>query len=210
MVAAIHGNALGGGLELALACHARVASPGGQLGLPEVKRGFVPGAGGTQRLPRLIGLEALRMIVERRAGDGRGGAEASASSMRCCTGELEKAAVAWAREQSASGRRFALARDRTDKIQGQGMAAFDAAAKKLLARSRGQESPKGCVEAVRAAFTHALRGGAEASSASCSSRLVSGEQSQGAAARLLRRARGAARARRAGRHQAAAGAARWW
>ena len=63
VVAAIHGNALGGGLELALACHARVASPGGQLGLPEVKRGFVPGAGGTQRLPRLIGLEALRMIV---------------------------------------------------------------------------------------------------------------------------------------------------
>src|SRR3712207_2204206 len=55
VVAAIHGNALGGGLELALACHARVAAPGGQLGLPEVKRGFVPGAGGTQRLPRLIG-----------------------------------------------------------------------------------------------------------------------------------------------------------
>ena len=63
VVAATHGNALGGGLELALACHARVASPGGQLGLPEVKRGFVPGAGGTQRLPRLIGLEALRLVV---------------------------------------------------------------------------------------------------------------------------------------------------
>ena len=63
VVAAIHGNALGGGLELALACHARVAAPGAQVGLPEVKRGFVPGAGGTQRLPRMIGLEALKIIV---------------------------------------------------------------------------------------------------------------------------------------------------
>src|SRR4028119_1889041 len=58
VVAAIHGNALGGGLELALACHARVASPGGQLGLPEVKRGLVPGAGGPPRLPGAVGLGA--------------------------------------------------------------------------------------------------------------------------------------------------------
>jgi 3-hydroxyacyl-CoA dehydrogenase len=58
VIAAIHGSALGGGLELALACHARVAAPTAMLGLPEVKRGFVPGAGGTQRLPRLIGGEA--------------------------------------------------------------------------------------------------------------------------------------------------------
>jgi len=63
-VAAIHGSALGGGLEVALACHARVAMADANLGLPEVKRGFVPGAGGTQRLPRVIGVEAaLNMIV---------------------------------------------------------------------------------------------------------------------------------------------------
>src|ERR1700738_1192337 len=64
VVAALHGPALGGGFELALACHFRVAVPGARVGLPEVKLGLLPGAGGTQRLPRLIGPEkALKMIV---------------------------------------------------------------------------------------------------------------------------------------------------
>ena len=64
IVAGIHGFALGGGLELALACHYRCAVAGTQLGLPEVKLGLLPGAGGTQRLPRLIGVErALEVIV---------------------------------------------------------------------------------------------------------------------------------------------------
>ena len=64
VVAAIHGTALGGGLEVCLACHYRVAVAAGQVGLPEVKLGLLPGAGGTQRLPRLIGAEAaLKMIV---------------------------------------------------------------------------------------------------------------------------------------------------
>src|SRR5205823_10910496 len=64
VVAALHGTALGGGFELALACHCRVAVPSARVGLPEVKLGLLPGAGGTQRLPRLIGPEkALKMIV---------------------------------------------------------------------------------------------------------------------------------------------------
>src|SRR5438445_2509553 len=64
VVAALHGTALGGGLELALACHFRVAVPSARVGLPEVKLGLFPGPGGTQRLPRLIGPEkALKMIV---------------------------------------------------------------------------------------------------------------------------------------------------
>ncbi|MFP6688517.1 MAG: enoyl-CoA hydratase-related protein, partial [Alphaproteobacteria bacterium] len=64
VVAAIHGNALGGGLELALGCAYRVAAPGANLGLPEVSLGIIPGAGGTQRLPRIIGVApALDMIV---------------------------------------------------------------------------------------------------------------------------------------------------
>ena len=64
VVAAIHGTVMGGGLELALACHYRVAAAGTQVALPEVKLGLLPGAGGTQRLPRVIGVEpALNMIV---------------------------------------------------------------------------------------------------------------------------------------------------
>ena len=60
---------MGGGLELALGCHYRVAAPGAQIALPEVKLGLLPGAGGTQRLPRVLGVEtALNMIVSRRAG----------------------------------------------------------------------------------------------------------------------------------------------
>ena len=64
VVAAIHSVCMGGGLELSLGCHYRVASPGAQVGLPEVKLGLIPGAGGTQRLPRVLGVEtALNMIV---------------------------------------------------------------------------------------------------------------------------------------------------
>src|SRR5207302_2293597 len=64
VIAAIHGVAMGGGLELALGCHYRVAAPSTQISLPEVKLGLLPGAGGTQRLPRAVGLEtALNLIV---------------------------------------------------------------------------------------------------------------------------------------------------
>src|SRR5260370_10932274 len=56
VVAAIHGTALGGGFEIALGCHFRVAAPGARVGLPEIKLGLIPGAGGTQRRPRLVGI----------------------------------------------------------------------------------------------------------------------------------------------------------
>jgi len=70
MVAAMHGSAIGGGLELALACHFRVAAPTAKFMLPEVTLGIIPGAGGTQRLPRLVGLEAaLRMIFDAKPVD---------------------------------------------------------------------------------------------------------------------------------------------
>ena len=70
VIAALHGTALGGGVELALACHYRVADPGAKLGFPEINLGLVPGAGGTQRLPRLIGVEAaLDMMLGGRPAD---------------------------------------------------------------------------------------------------------------------------------------------
>ena len=75
VIAALHGTALGGGFEVALACHFRVATPTARVGLPEVKLGLLPGAGGTQRLPRLVGPEkALRMIV---TGEPIGATEAA-------------------------------------------------------------------------------------------------------------------------------------
>ena len=84
VVAAIAGTCLGGGLELAMAAHYRVASADAKLGLPEVKLGLLPGAGGTQRLPRLVGVEqAIDMIVERRAGAGEG------------PGETPRCSIAW-------------------------------------------------------------------------------------------------------------------
>ena len=176
VVAAIHGSALGGGLELALVCHARVASPGAQVGLPEVKRGFVPGAGGTQRLPRLIGAEAaLKIIV---GGEPVKAEEAVKLGFidAVLEGDLEKAAVAWAREAAKSGRTFTLARNRTDRIEGTDLAAFDAAAAALLKRTRGQESPKGCAAAVRAAVTESFDDGLVVERQQFQ-RLVEGEQS---------------------------------
>ena len=71
VVAAIHGTALGGGLEVALACHYRVAVPSAKLGLPEVKLGLLPGAGGTQRLPRVVGVEQGARDGDHRQSDRR-------------------------------------------------------------------------------------------------------------------------------------------
>jgi 3-hydroxyacyl-CoA dehydrogenase len=174
-VAAIHGSALGGGLEVALACHARVALADANLGLPEVKRGFVPGAGGTQRLPRLIGPEAaLKIIVP---GEPVKATEALKLGFvdAIIDGDLEAGAIAFARANI--GKNFTLARNRTDRIAGQDMAAFDAAAGALLKRSRGQESPKGCVEAVRASFTLPFEEGLQ-KERDLFATLVAGEQSK--------------------------------
>src|SRR5215813_14005708 len=97
VVAALHGTALGGGFELALACHFRVAVSGARVGLPEVKLGLLPGAGGTQRLPRLIGPEkALKLIV---TGDPIQAREALADGVidTIVDGNLTEGAIAFAR-----------------------------------------------------------------------------------------------------------------
>lgn len=104
VVAALHGLALGGGLELALACHGRVAQTGTQIGLPEVKLGLVPGAGGTQRLPRLVGLErALDLIVTGRSVTAQAWADSGLFD-RVCEGEPLPDALALARQLAAQGR----------------------------------------------------------------------------------------------------------
>jgi len=104
VVVAMHGTVLGGGLELALACHYRIAAPGTRFGLPEVTLGIIPGAGGTQRMPRLIGIEkTLQLVLDAKPVDN-----AAAESMgfldATVSGELEAAALAWLREAIAAGK----------------------------------------------------------------------------------------------------------
>jgi 3-hydroxyacyl-CoA dehydrogenase len=149
VVAALHGTALGGGFELALACHFRVAVAGARVGLPEVKLGLLPGAGGTQRLPRLVGPEkALKMIV---TGDPIWAREALADGIidEIVDGDLKASAVSFARRVAAEGRALRLVRDREDKLVGEG---FADAAETLTRRLRGREAPAACVEAVRNAI----------------------------------------------------------
>ena len=154
LVAAIHGFAFGGGLELALCCHARIASGEAKVGLPEVKLGLLPGAGGTQRLPRLIGPQAALDVIV--TGNSVPAREALALGIvdRVADGELIGAAKAFAREIAASGRLPPPVRDRQDKLAEARAdpAGFEEHAARLVARKRGLEAPLACVKAVRMAL----------------------------------------------------------
>ncbi|RIK84307.1 MAG: 3-hydroxyacyl-CoA dehydrogenase [Hyphomicrobiales bacterium] len=150
-VAAIHGTALGGGLELALSCHYRVADKGARVGLPEVKLGILPGAGGTVRLPRVAGPEkAVKMIV---SGSPVGAAEALSSGIvdEIAESELTAAAVAFARRKVAEGGPHLPVRERNGKLEAARAdpAAFEAAVKQATAKTRGLEAPLACAQAVR-------------------------------------------------------------
>ena len=118
VVAAIHGTALGGGLEVALCAHYRVAVPSAKLGLPEVKLGLLPGAGGTQRLPRIVGPEkALEMMT---SGDPLGAQAALATGLVddiAPEGGLRDAAVAFARRVVAESRPLKKVRDQNEKVE---------------------------------------------------------------------------------------------
>jgi len=152
VVAAVHGVAMGGGLELALGCHYRVGSPGALIALPEVKLGLLPGAGGTQRLPRLVGVEqALDMIV---SGNPLKSEKFAAGSLfdEIASGDLVAAACAFAEKMAAKGAPFKRARDLTASVANP--AEFFAAARAKVAKDyRGYPAPAKCVAAVEAAAT---------------------------------------------------------
>ncbi len=153
VVAAIHGTALGGGLELALSCHYRVAVPSAKLGLPEVKLGIVPGAGGTQRLPRLVGVErALEVIA---FGEPMKASEAATHGLvDAVVGEasLRADAVAFAAKLVAEAAPLKKVRDRTDKLSAD-PAVFAAFRKTNARRFRGFEAPEACIQCIEAAVT---------------------------------------------------------
>ncbi len=151
VVAAIHGTALGGGCEVALACHYRVAVPSAKLGLPEVKLGLIPGAAGTQRLPRLAGAEAALPMVA--IGNPISAQKAqSIGLVDKIVGEdsLAADAIAFAREQI--GKPVPRASEGTANEDGvKNPAIFDEFRQKMARKIRGFDAPNAGIEAVKAA-----------------------------------------------------------
>jgi 3-hydroxyacyl-CoA dehydrogenase len=142
-VAALHGAALGGGFELALGCDARVAAPGTVVGLPEVTLGIIPGAGGTQRLPRIVGIpRAIQMVC---SGERVPSREALAAGLidEEAAGDLRQAAVARAR--SLQGRKQRL-RDRS--VPEADSAAISAASTAALKAGKERPAVRAAIDAV--------------------------------------------------------------
>ena len=151
VVAAIHGYALGGGLENAMACHYRIAVPSAKVGLPEVLIGILPGGGGTQRLPRLAGPEvALDLIVSGRHVPAPEARKLGILDEVLPDGaDLRGAAVAYARKV-ADIRPLPRVRDKEAKAD---PAIFEAKRKSIARRARNQKAPYNCIAAVEAACT---------------------------------------------------------
>jgi len=151
VIVAIHGTAFGGGLELAMAGHYRIAVPTAQVGQPEVKLGIIPGAGGTQRLPRLAGVaKAVEMCV--------GGAPINAEEAlkfgivdRIVDGDLMAVAIAFAREVADVPAR--RTRDRNEKLGNptENSVIFSSAREAAAKKQRGQRAPVAAIDAVEAA-----------------------------------------------------------
>ncbi|WP_312904646.1 3-hydroxyacyl-CoA dehydrogenase NAD-binding domain-containing protein [Stutzerimonas nitrititolerans] len=161
-VAVIHGTALGGGLEVALGCHYRIARTDARVGLPEVKLGLLPGAGGTQRLPRLAGVaKALEMIL--------GGAPVEAGEAceyhivdELFEGDLVDAGLAYARRLLQEGRGVRRSGEQPRGLEGTDSAALIAARHaEVVKRSPGLFSPLRCIAAVEAATRLPLAEGLE-------------------------------------------------
>lgn len=151
VVAALHCTAAGGGLELALGCHYRIADPNGRLGLPEVKIGLVPGSGGTQRLPRVAGVEAALDMITSGTLISCALAHDHGIVDRLADGDLTEQAVAFARSKLAEGPRPTRARDERLAVARDQPGVFDAYQKKIARRARGMEAPFACIDCVEAA-----------------------------------------------------------
>ena len=163
VVAAIHGTTLGGGFETALGCHYRVAVPAAKLGLPEVKLGILPGAGGTVRLPRVMGVQkALEMMT---SGNPISVEEALAVGLvdEIVEGDLLSGAIAFAQKVVSEGMPLAKIRDSDEKLEEAraNPAIFDDFRKSIARRTRGFKAPEAIIRSVEASvrlpFDEALR-----------------------------------------------------
>ncbi|KTT76814.1 3-hydroxyacyl-CoA dehydrogenase NAD-binding domain-containing protein [Sphingomonas endophytica] len=156
VVAAIHGSALGGGCEMALGCHYRIAVPSAKLGTPEVKLGLLPGAGGTQRLPRLVGTGiALEMIVLGNPVSAQKAKDAGLIDRLAGENTLEADAIAFARE-IAGKRPIPRVRDRHVEADAAAIAVFRAEHRRKLS---GFDAPEACIACVAAAAERSFADG---------------------------------------------------
>ncbi|MGH9768733.1 MAG: 3-hydroxyacyl-CoA dehydrogenase NAD-binding domain-containing protein [Blastocatellia bacterium] len=151
-VAAIHGTAFGGGLEVAMGFHYRVAASSAQVGQPEVKLGLIPGAAGTQRLPRLAGVaKAVQLCAD---GNPVGSKEAASLGVvdRVIEGDLLQGAIAFLREKITSGEKPPKTRERNDKLGDETTNAsiFEAARAQAKKTTRGMMAPLAAIDAVEA------------------------------------------------------------
>jgi 3-hydroxyacyl-CoA dehydrogenase len=153
VVAAIHGTALGGGLETAMACHYRIAAPDAKLGLPEVALGLLPGAGGTQWAPRLIGVQAALDLML--SGKPIGAAQAREAGLvdRIADGDLLQAALAYARQLVDSGAGPRRTSDRPVKADHLPAGFFAATRAAVAKETRKLPAPQRIIDCVEAAVT---------------------------------------------------------
>ena len=151
VVAAIHGTALGGGCEVALACHYRVAVPSAKLGLPEVKLGLIPGAAGTQRLPRLVGAEAaLPLVVGGNPISAKKAESIGLLDSVVAEGNLEQDAIAFARSKIGQGVPRTSERN-ANKDGVANPAIFDEFRQQNTRKLKGFDAPEAAMAAVKAA-----------------------------------------------------------
>ncbi len=153
LVAAIGGFALGGGLELALACHYRIALEKSLLGLPEVKLGILPGSGGTQRLPRVIPVhEAARMMI---LGDPIPAPKAKELGLvdEIVSGDLLEAGIAYAQKLVAEGKGPRRIRDMPPKVEGDQKALLEAVPAQAAKSAGGNPAPAEIAKCIHAAVT---------------------------------------------------------
>ena len=151
VISAIHGTALGGGFEAALATHYRCALASARVGLPEVKLGLLPGAGGTQRAPRLAGVRASLDLMTSGVPLPAPAALEAGLIDKIIDGDLREGALAWARELVAAGR--GVRRTSEQSLPGFDVEVFDQYRAALAKRARGQVAPQSIVDCVEAAAT---------------------------------------------------------
>ncbi|BBE35187.1 3-hydroxyacyl-CoA dehydrogenase NAD-binding domain-containing protein [Sphingosinicella microcystinivorans] len=157
VIAAIHGTALGGGLETALGAHYRVAVPSAKLGLPEVKLGLLPGAGGTQRLPRVVGAEAaLKMVTSGNPIGAKAALDSGLVDELVDEADLRGGAIAFAQKVVAENRPLKKIRDRSVTADPALFAEFRAANARKF---RGFDAPEANIKCIEAAVTLPFEGG---------------------------------------------------